>query len=255
MMEIGDRLKQLRLLQGKTQKEMSDGCLDRSFYSRVENNKNSIVVEDLISILRSNNISIVDFFNSFGETQPKNHIYQEMIETAFVEKNINKLQAIQRDATFTNQIIKYVAELLIVKLENRTNEYEKLREKFKKYIYHLDKWDEDSLWILAYIMFVYDFGDLEWVVDSIFNKFQHDRINDSKIVYLLAQISVDYLKICSKQDKAKAQVQKTLDFLDDLPNISEIALYKMYGICCQSTNHKKDYENILKESGYERYFK
>lgn len=86
MMEIGDRLKQLRLLQGKTQKEMSDGCLDRSFYSRVENNKNSIVVEDLISILRSNNISIVDFFNSFGETQPKNHIYQEMIETAFVEK-------------------------------------------------------------------------------------------------------------------------------------------------------------------------
>ena len=91
--------------------------------------------------------------------------------------------------------------------------------------------------------------------EIIDGKVINNQGEDKTKEYLLAQISVNYLKICSKQDKAKAQVQKTLDFLDDLPNISEIALYKMYGICCQSTNHKKDYENILKESGYERYFK
>ena len=249
-MEIGDRLKQLRLLQGKSQKEMIDGCLDRSFYSRVENNKNSIVTEDLINILRSNNISVVDFFNGFGDIQPKSRVYQEKVERAFAQKDIDELQAIRGDATFTNQIIKDVAGLLIAKLENKTDEYEKLREKFKKYIYHLDKWDEDSLWILSYTMFVYDFSDLEGVVDSIFNKYQHDRVNDSEIVYLLAQIAVNYLKICSKQDKVKAQVQKTLTFLDALPNISEIALYKMYGICYQSNNHNNYCKEILKEIGY-----
>lgn len=58
-MEVGEKLRQLRLLQGKSQKDMIDGYLDRSFYSRVENNKNSIAAEDLINILQNNNISIV----------------------------------------------------------------------------------------------------------------------------------------------------------------------------------------------------
>lgn len=253
-MEVGEKLRQLRLLQGKSQKDMIDGYLDRSFYSRVENNKNSIAAEDLINILQNNNISIVDFFNSFGDANPKNQIYQKKIESAFMEKDIDELKSIKEDNNFTNKIIKDVAELMLAKFENNSNKYGELRQRFKKYIYHLDKWDEDSLWTLSYTMFIYDFNDLEGIVDSIFNKYQFHKVRDSKIIYLLAQIAINYLKICLEQDRVKAQIKRTLTFLEDLPNIDEIALYKMYGTCYQEKYNKRDYENILKECGYGRYF-
>ena len=118
----------------------------------------------------------------------------------------------------------------------------------------MDKWDEDSLWILSYTMFIYDFNDLEGIVDSIFNKYQFHKIRDSKIIYLLAQIAINYLNICLEQDRVKAQIKRTLTFLEDLPNIDEIALYKMYGTCYQEKYNKRDYANILKECGYGRYF-
>ena len=38
-MDIGEKLRQIRLLQGKTQKEMNGNYFDRSFYSRIENGR------------------------------------------------------------------------------------------------------------------------------------------------------------------------------------------------------------------------
>ena len=60
-MDIGEKLRQIRLLQGKTQKEMNGNYFDRSFYSRIENGENNIAAKDLIKILQKNNISVVDF--------------------------------------------------------------------------------------------------------------------------------------------------------------------------------------------------
>lgn len=254
-MDIGEKLKQVRLIQGKSQREMIDDYFDRSFYSRVENGKNGIAAEDLINILQKNNASIINFVSDFGDVQPKNKRYQEKIEQAFAAKDINKLRAIQEDDDFTNKIAKDVIELMIVELENKIDKHKKLISCLKNYIYKLDKWDGDSLWVLSYTMFIYQFNDLEGIMGSIFSKYQNSKIIDNEIIRLLARISVNYLQICLRRDKAKTQINKTLYFLNKLPDISEITLYKLYGVFCQA-KYEKDEKTcnyileILKECGY-----
>ena len=160
-MDIGEKLRQIRLLQGKTQKEMNGNYFDRSFYSRIENGENNIAAKDLIKILQKNNISVVDFLCDYGDILPKEQIYQRRIENAYALKDIDKLKEIQNDTKYTNQIVKSIIELMIAKLENKSEKYPKLRRTFKKYIYNLNKWDKSSLWILEYSMFIYNFGTVK----------------------------------------------------------------------------------------------
>lgn len=246
-MEIGKKLKEIRLFQGKSQKEMIAGNFDRSFYSRIESGQNDIAAEYLIKILQKNNISVVDFFSDFGDAEPKNRIYQAKIEEAYVAKNINELKEIKNDPNFTNQVVKKMIELLIAKLECKSYKYAKLRDYFKKYIYDLNKWDENSLWMLAYSMFIYNFSDLEGIVDSIFKKYQNIDLTDKQTLKLLAKIAVDYLNICLNKKKLELQIKETLTFLDKLPDIDEIALYKMYGVFYRSMRNKdiKNCETII----------
>ena len=115
-MDIGEKLRQIRLLQGKTQKEMNGNYFDRSFYSRIENGENNIAAKDLIKILQKNNISVVDFLCDYGDILPKEQIYQRRIENAYALKDIDKLKEIQNDTKYTNQIVKSIIELMIAKL-------------------------------------------------------------------------------------------------------------------------------------------
>lgn len=50
-MLIGERLKELRLFLGLTQKEMSQGIVSESFYSRVERGTRKIKIVDLLTLL------------------------------------------------------------------------------------------------------------------------------------------------------------------------------------------------------------
>ncbi len=61
-MTIGEQLKRERILLGITQRQMCAGIITESFYSRVENNKNEINIDDLIKILNKQHISFYDFF-------------------------------------------------------------------------------------------------------------------------------------------------------------------------------------------------
>ena len=103
-MDIGEKLRQIRLLQGKTQKEMNGNYFDRSFYSRIENGENNIAAKDLIKILQKNNISVVDFLCDYGDILPKEQIYQRRIENAYALKDIDKLKEIQNDTKYLSLI-------------------------------------------------------------------------------------------------------------------------------------------------------
>ncbi|WP_173005101.1 helix-turn-helix domain-containing protein, partial [Lactobacillus helveticus] len=52
-MTIGQQLKKTRLLFGLTQEEMSAGIVSKSFYSRVERDKNAITINKLIAMLNA----------------------------------------------------------------------------------------------------------------------------------------------------------------------------------------------------------
>jgi transcriptional regulator with XRE-family HTH domain len=73
-MDIGEKLKQLRIKNGLTQKDLADRCdLTKGFISQVENDLASPSIATLMDILESLGVSAKDFFNDqndrivFGE--------------------------------------------------------------------------------------------------------------------------------------------------------------------------------------------
>jgi transcriptional regulator with XRE-family HTH domain len=68
-MDIGEKLKQLRVKNGLTQKDLADRCdLTKGFISQVENNLASPSIATLMDVLESLGISAKDFFtDSTGE--------------------------------------------------------------------------------------------------------------------------------------------------------------------------------------------
>jgi transcriptional regulator with XRE-family HTH domain len=76
-MDIGEKLKQLRVKNGLTQKDLADRCdLTKGFISQVENNLASPSIASLMDILETLGVSARDFFNDdindsvvFGEDE------------------------------------------------------------------------------------------------------------------------------------------------------------------------------------------
>jgi len=76
-MDIGEKLKQLRIKNGLTQTDLADRCdLSKGFISQVENNLASPSIATLMDILETLGVSAADFFNDnindsvvFGENE------------------------------------------------------------------------------------------------------------------------------------------------------------------------------------------
>ena len=65
MITVGEKLQLMRLSLGLNQTEMTNKVISRSFYSRVENNKSNVNIEDLLAILNIQGIPVIDFFADF----------------------------------------------------------------------------------------------------------------------------------------------------------------------------------------------
>ncbi|QNQ82389.1 helix-turn-helix transcriptional regulator [Lactobacillus sp. PV037] len=61
-MDIGQRLKQFRILLGCKQEEFVKGIMSESYYSKIERGIGEIRITALIAILNKNRISLQDFF-------------------------------------------------------------------------------------------------------------------------------------------------------------------------------------------------
>ena len=60
-MTIGEQLREIRDSLNLTQTQMCAGVVTESFYSRVENGKSEINIDDLLAILKQNHVSVRDF--------------------------------------------------------------------------------------------------------------------------------------------------------------------------------------------------
>ena len=69
-MDIGSKLKRLRVLAGLTQEELADRAeLSKGFISQLENNITSPSIATLLDILQCLGVQIKDFFDEETETQ------------------------------------------------------------------------------------------------------------------------------------------------------------------------------------------
>lgn len=72
-MTIEELLKDYRISQRKTKKQWAKDIISPSFYAKVEKNLNRISAEDLIDLLHSNQISLIDFFGKLNQSDKTLH--------------------------------------------------------------------------------------------------------------------------------------------------------------------------------------
>lgn len=119
---------------------------------------------------------------------------------------------------------------MIVKLQGKIKYFSnKSKSKLKQTFLQIEKWDADSLWILANSMEIYKIDDLEGMVNSIFHGFVDFKKYDDEIIKLLATIAVNYLQICSVHKNLEQEAEKAVNYLDRLPCITSIILEKVNG--------------------------
>ncbi|MBN6050075.1 hypothetical protein [Lactobacillus helveticus] len=71
---------------------MTEKVLDRSFYSRVENDCSEISVNDLIKLLHHHRIPVANFWEGFGATSTDVLIFQSQITNTYLNKDVAVLQ-------------------------------------------------------------------------------------------------------------------------------------------------------------------
>ncbi|MGY3778379.1 helix-turn-helix domain-containing protein [Isobaculum melis] len=96
MKNIGTTLKYLRESRGFSQRAVSNGIVDYSYYSRIENNKNNITHLKLVEILKRLDISIEEFTYLNGiQNDIKNVNLRKPIVKAFYEADVEELKKLK----------------------------------------------------------------------------------------------------------------------------------------------------------------
>lgn len=256
-MKIGDKLKYVRNSLGINQQKMANGVINRSFYSRVENNQYEIRVSHFLKILANHQIPLLQFLSDFGDVKSKNNWYENQIEAAFFDDDLQKLNKIMNTKSFTNLKVKQVTEFLIYKIEDKTFPNSKARE-LRNSIFKIEHWDEDSLWIFVNTMDLYPLSDLQGLTNSIFLKYKKQDIFEDRLLQLLADITVRYLSFCVKDDRLEHEFNYAMEFLNQLPSSTLIMIQKMTALALFKIQKKdckggKEILQLIREQGYSSY--
>lgn len=92
-MTIGDLLKQYRINQNKTLQEFAGNIIDRSYYGKVERNVHQISAENLINLLRYNQIDTTEFIETLDQNyQSQIQIQRKIMEEAYYHVDKDKLK-------------------------------------------------------------------------------------------------------------------------------------------------------------------
>lgn len=175
---IGAHLKEVRKSLHFSQEQMTEGILDRSFYSRVENDCSEINVNDLVKLLHYHRILVADFLRGFGTTSTDIEILQNRITTAYLNEDVVTLQDLYINTKFADVRMKKVVRILI----NRLNGVNNLDERDREFSYSFlneDNWNSENLWLVLHMLDLYELSDLKILVETIFHKIiRKKQMND-----------------------------------------------------------------------------
>ena len=210
-MTIGALLKQYRLENGKTQKEWAAGIVSPSYYSKVEQNKHRITAEDLIAVLRANQIGLWDFFQKLDDSEQ-----QQFDEFKFVDHAINqawyqndqaKLKEIRQyveDSTMANQD-KWLLYLDAVEVEIN-NQPEKLsaekRARLQEWLFDFTDFDETKLRVYINLMPFYDLDSNLLFSKKVIAKLQKSdkSRHQTELLGIIGNLLIDLIKAKRYED-------------------------------------------------------
>ncbi|MBM6872561.1 helix-turn-helix domain-containing protein [Lactobacillus crispatus] len=251
-MTIGERLREIRDSMNLTQTEMCAGVVTESFYSRVENGKSEINIDDLLAILKNNHISVRDFFGVFDQTMKQNIQYHRFL-LAINNHDKTWLEKEKADnPTLKAELTAVIASLDNKKVNLSIEERKKIKSNFGK----LGQWNESTLWNLAAFMSLYDTNELSVLVTDIYEDEDAINLNKSSMLVALANVMVNYLGRLYQEDIGAAF--QTMQFIKKLPNNPVIMFHKLVATYYQALlDHDQKRLNlitkVLQKDGYDNY--
>lgn len=221
-MTIGELLKQKRLENNKTQKAWVGDIVSPSYYAKVEKNQHRISAEDLIAILKQNDVDVAGFFKDLQNEEDntkklENEIDHIMIQAVY-NKDTNRLKALiplidkcdwsQKTKDEYHLIIKGMIESTKLDIIPNYDPDKKVIQDLKDRIFSIPDFNQFKLEMFGNFMIFYDWQTNIFITNQILKQF--DNKNDNK--ELLA-ISAILSNLISQLVEAK-QYDKTKPFFD-----------------------------------------
>lgn len=182
-MTIGELLKKYRLENLKTQKEWVGDIVSPSYYSKVEKNIHRITAEDLILLLKYNNIKLEEFFKQLNQEEETEEEQEDRLFNLALEANyknsvddLHKIKRIFEKSNFADKeerIVYIDAELAEMTDQKLPVEEE---QTLKQLIFKVADFNEDSLRLYCNYMSIFDIDSNLIISKRIVKQF----INSSK---------------------------------------------------------------------------
>ena len=210
-MTIGQLLKQYRIESSKTQKEWAGNTISTSYYSKVEKDQHRITAEDLIALLRANNIKLWEFFGKLSQEDKvrydENRDIGEAMNEAFYHndkdqlKDIKNVIANSEIADKEDQLLFINAVIALVGNHNVENLDEKDQIELKEKIFNISDFDESKLALYCNFMTLYDLDNNLLISRRVITQFRYS--GNSNVQETILAIVINILFMCIEENRYK----------------------------------------------------
>ena len=161
MQNIGNSLRDIRKALALSQKQMADGIMSQSNYSKVENGTIEISFTKMLEILDRLDMSLEEFVyinNQYSNKPVKKRNYLNKLkynDKQLLSKYIAELNSIQKPTTKEKELLSVFEALLFIAEDN---DYEKAKEKVAPIWKRLEKYDNWYLYdiqLINNILFIF----------------------------------------------------------------------------------------------------
>lgn len=214
-----------------SRKEFSKNVIDSSHLAHIENNRNEIRAITFIELLNENNISIIDFLETFDSFHAQGHAMQIKASEAFFNHDIDALKQMIATSPYPDSVAIQVLKFMVDKLMGQSEAFPRKNQLIiKKFLLTLEDWDENCLWIIANSLEIHDLEEADRIINWLLcNERDFAHYTDYRIK-LLAQIVIRYLIVALKAGYDQARIEPIYQYLAALPNRSIIFYEKMQGV-------------------------
>lgn len=236
-MTIGELLKEKRLLAGKTQKEWATNIISPSYYAKVEKNQHRIAAEDLLGLLKQNDISTTDFFkelvNNQDELKAKINSLTQISIDAVYHSDLSKLNEVIQTIEKMDLSNKRKQELILVHkgfietvksdLSDNYQPDQKIIQQLKDKIFSIPNFNMFKLELYTNFMQFYDYETNIMITNQLIHKIK--QFNSDKELLAITGILFNLISQLIEEH----HYQEALPFVaanDQLPILPDLYLPK-----------------------------
>lgn len=262
-MQIGYVLKRLRKQLGLSQAAMAGTVVSPSYYAKVERGESEIRARDLFDILSENKIDFFELKDLFVEEEfnkKSDEFIREKIYSAFLKADLNQLNYLKKQIISNNysiqlNLIVKIAIFLVMQGSSDTENRRQLISEVKQTIFDEYSTAIDSLDLIGASMFLFDFDDLELLLDLILQKVKALDQEEILVRMALMRALESYMIRCFEEGFTD-KVKEIAKMVEQLPSYHELFVFKfeikyVVAVTNKDINEIKKLRGVIQELGYQ----